>query len=90
MSQLELLAGQRAMLVLDSATLLQYLREDRECTFMEGVREGKRLAEAAHLASIEEPLTKQEAADALGFSAGTIDNMRKRGDLESYEYGGQV
>lgn len=90
MNALQQLAEQRAMVLIDSATLLQYLHEDRECTYMEGVRDGKRLAEAAALASIEEPLTKAEAAKALGFSEGTIDNMRTKGELESYEYGGRV
>lgn len=87
---LEQLAEQRAMILIDSTTLQEYLHRDREETYMEGIRDGKRLAEAAALASIEEPLTKAEAAKALGFSEGTIDNMRSKGELESYEYGGRV
>ena len=87
---LEQLAEQRAMILIDSTTLLEYLHRDREETYMEGIRDGKRLAEAAALASIEEPLTKAEAAKALGFCEGTIDNMRSKGELESYEYGGRV
>lgn len=90
MTTLEQLAGQKTMIVIDSETLLNYLREEREETFMEGVRCGYHQAELAAKASSEEPYTKKEAAQALGFSEGTIDNMRRRGDLESYEYGGQV
>ena len=87
---LEQLAGQRSVIMIDAATLLEYLHADREETYMEGIREGRRLAEAAALATAAEPLTKKQAAQALGFSEGTIDNMRRRGELESYEYGGQV
>lgn len=90
MNPLEQLAGQRAVIMIDSQTLLEYLHADRENTYMDGVRDGKRLAEAAALATTDKPLTKKEAAKALGFSEGTIDNMRRRGDIESYEYGGQV
>ena len=90
MNPLEQLAGQRSMIMIDAETLLNYLHQDREVTFMEGVLEGRRLAEAARLVELEEPLTKREAAEALGFSEGTIDNMRRRGELESFEYGGQV
>ncbi|MBR3647092.1 MAG: helix-turn-helix domain-containing protein [Paludibacteraceae bacterium] len=90
MTQLQQLAGQRAMIMIDSDLLLQYLREDREETFMEGVRQGRYLSELAAKTSSQKPYTKKEAADALGFSEGTIDNMRRRGELESYEYGGQV
>ena len=90
MSQLEKLAGQRAMIMIDAQTLIDYLHEDREATFMEGVRQGYHQAELAAKASSEEPYTKKQAAQALGFSEGTIDNMRRRGELESYEYGGQV
>lgn len=78
------------MVLIDAATLLQYLHADREETFMEGVRQGYRQAELAARASAEEPYTKEQAAKVLGFSKGTIDNMRRRGELESYEYGGQV
>ena len=90
MSQLQELAGTRTMIVLDSETLLRYLHDDREETFAAGVRMGYYQAEVAAKASAEEPYTKSQAAQALGFSEGTIDNMRRRGDLESYEYGGQV
>ena len=90
MNPLEQIAGQRTMIMIDSATLLEYLHADREETFMAGVRQGIYQAELAAKASSEEPYTKKEAAKALGFSEGTIDNMRRRGDLESYEYGGQV
>lgn len=78
------------MLLVDSQSLLDYLHRDREETFMEGVRSGRCQAELAAKASAERPYTKREAAEALGFSEGTIDNMRRRGELESYEYGGQV
>ena len=87
---LEQLAGTRSVIMIDAATLLEYLHTDREETYMEGIREGRRLAQAAALSSVNEPLTKKQAAKALGFSEGTIDNMRRRGELESYEYGGQV
>lgn len=87
---LEQLAGHRAVIMLDAQTLLEYLHRDREETYMEGVREGHRLAEMAARASGEEPYTKEEAARVLGFSEGTIDNMRSKGELESYEYGGRV
>lgn len=87
---LEQLAGTRSVIMIDAATLLEYLHMDREETYMEGIRDGHRLAEAAALATVNEPLTKKQAAKALGFSEGTIDNMRRRGELESYEYGGQV
>ena len=90
MNVLEQLAGQQAMVLIDSRTLLEYLRTDREETFAEGVRMGYYQAELAAKASAEEPYTKREAARALGFSEGTIDNMRRSGELESYEYGGQV
>lgn len=78
------------MLLIDSQTLLEYLHQDREETFMEGVRAGKYQAELAARASMEKPYTKKEAAEVLGFTQGTIDNMRRRGEIESYEYGGQV
>lgn len=87
---LEQLAGTRSVIMIDAATLLEYLHQDREETYMEGIREGRRLAQAAALSTAAEPLTKKQAAKALGFSEGTIDNMRRNGDLESYEYGGQV
>ena len=90
MTPLEQLAGQRTMVLLDSQTLIEYLHADREETFMAGVRQGYYQAELAAKASAEEPYTKKQAAQALGFSEGTIDNMRRRGELESYEYGGQV
>jgi len=90
MNLLEQIAGQQAMIVIDSATLLEFLHTDREETFMEGLRQGIFQAELAAKASSERPYTKKEAANALGFSEGTIDNMRRRGELESYEYGGQV
>ncbi len=83
-------AGQTTMLLVDSQALLDYLHQDREETFMEGVRSGIQQAELAARASAERPYTKREAAQALGFTEGTIDNMRRRGELESYEYGGQV
>lgn len=78
------------MILIDITTLLDYLHKDREETFMEGVRAGIKKAELAALATAEKPYTKREAAEALGFSEGTIDNMRRRGEIESYEYGGQV
>lgn len=84
------LAGQRAMIMIDTQTLLNYLHQDREETFAAGVRAGYHQAELAAQMSADEPYTKREAAKALGFSEGTIDNMRRRGELESYEYGGQV
>lgn len=90
MNPLEQLAGQRAMIMIDTQTLLDYLHLDREETFAAGVRMGYYQAELAAKASAEEPYTKKQAAQALGFSEGTIDNMRRRGELESYEYGGQV
>lgn len=90
MSELSNLASQRAMVLIDGDALLHYLREDREETFMEGVRAGLRKAELAAKATSEQPYTKKQAAEALGFSEGTIDNMRRRGEIESYEYGGQV
>ena len=90
MSELSNLASQRAMVLIDGDALLHYLREDREETFMEGVRAGLRKAELAAQATSEQPYTKKQAAEALGFSEGTIDNMRRRGEIESYEYGGQV
>lgn len=90
MSELADLASKRAMVLIDGEVLLEYLRQDREETFMEGVRAGIYQAELAARASAEEPYTKKQAAAALGFSEGTIDNMRRRGELESYEYGGQV
>lgn len=90
MSELQNLSNQHTMVLIDGDTLLTYLRQDREETFMEGVRAGIRQAELAASASTQKPYTKREAAEALGFSEGTIDNMRRRGDLESYEYGGQV
>lgn len=90
MSQLEQLSTQGTMVLIDVATLLQYLHADREETFMEGVRQGRYQAELAAKASTIEPYTKRDAALALGFSEGTIDNLRRRGELESYEYGGQV
>lgn len=90
MNPLEQLAGQRTMVLLDSQTLMDYLHQDREESFAQGVRAGIYQAELAAKASAEEPYTKREAAKALGFSEGTIDNMRRRGELESYEYGGQV
>ena len=80
---------EKTMILIDSATLLDYLHKDREETFMDGVRAGIKKAELAARASSEKPYTKK-AAEALGFSEGTIDNMRRRGELESYEYGGQV
>ncbi len=83
-------AGQPTMLLVDSQALLEFLHHDREDTFMEGVRSGILQAELAARASAERPYTKREAAEALGFTEGTIDNMRRRGELESYEYGGQV
>lgn len=83
-------AGQPTMLLVDSQALLDYLHADREETFMEGVRQGLQQAELAAKASAERPYTKREAAEALGFTEGTIDNMRRRGEIESYEYGGQV
>ncbi|MCM1353357.1 MAG: helix-turn-helix domain-containing protein, partial [Bacteroides sp.] len=86
MNPLEQLSEARAMILIDATTLVHYLRADREETFMEGVRQAKLATQASH----EAPLTKREAAEALGFSEGTIDNMRRRGELESYEYGGQV
>lgn len=81
---------EKTMILIDSATLLDYLHKDREETFMDGVRAGIKKAELAARASSEKPYTKKQAAEALGFSEGTIDNMRRRGELESYEYGGQV
>ena len=90
MTPLEQLVGQRAMIVIDCKTLVEYLRIDREETFMEGLRRGYHQAELAAKASAQTPYTKKQAAQALGFSEGTIDNMRRRGELESYEYGGQV
>lgn len=90
MSELSNLASQHAMVLIDGETLLTYLRQDREETFMEGVRAGLRKAELVATTTANKPYTKREAADALGFSEGTIDNMRRRGELESYEYGGQV
>lgn len=90
MMTLDQLANQPTMLLIDSQTLLDYLHQDREETFMEGVRAGKYQAELAARASTEKPYTKKEAAEVLGFTQGTIDNMRRRGEIESYEYGGQV
>lgn len=90
MKSLQELAANRAILLIDSETLVQYLHQDREETFMQGVRAGYAQAELVAKASAEQPYTKKEAALALGFSEGTIDNMRRRGELESYEYGGQV
>lgn len=80
----------KTMVLVDGDMLLEWLHHDREETFMEGVRAGIYQAELAARASAEEPYTKKQAAAALGFSEGTIDNMRRRGELESYEYGGQV
>ncbi len=90
MTPLQQLAETRTMVLIDSQTLLQYLHDDREETFMEGVREGRYQAELAAKASAEEPYTKKGAAKALGLSEGTIDNLRRRGFIESYEYAGQV
>lgn len=90
MSQLQQLAGQRTMIMVDTDTFVNWLNTHYEEVFMEGVRQGRYQAELAARASAEEPLTKKQAAQALGFSEGTIDNMRRRGELESYEYGGQV
>lgn len=90
MNTLAQLAELHTMVLLDSQALLEAIRIDREVTFLEGVKAGLRQAELEAIRSSEEPLTKEEAAKVLGFSKGTIDNMRKRGDLESYEYGGQV
>lgn len=80
----------KTMVLMEGDALLEWLRNDREETFMEGVRAGLYQAELAAQASVQAPLTKKQAAEALGFSEGTIDNLRRRGELESYEYGGQV
>ena len=90
MNPLEQLAGQHAMIMVETDTFVSWLNSHYEEAFMEGVRQGRYQAELAAKASAEEPYTKREAALALGFSEGTIDNMRRRGELESYEYGGQV
>lgn len=63
-------------------------KEDILATRVGGL--GSSDAELAAQASAQAPLTKKQAAEALGFSEGTIDNLRRRGELESYEYGGQV
>ena len=52
-----------------------------------GIRIGMMIQKAA---SDETLLTRKEAAHALNVSLGTIDNMRKRGDLESVDYGDSV
>lgn len=90
MNVLEQLSSQGTMVLISAATLLEYLHADREETFMEGVRQGRYQAELAAKASAEKPYTKKQAADVLGFSEGTVDNLRRRGELASYEYGGQV
>ena len=90
MTALEQLANQQAMVLIPAQTLIEYLHIDREETFAEGVRAGYYQAELAAKMSAKEPYTKKEAAKVLGFSEGTIDNLRRRGELQSYEYGGQV
>ncbi len=52
-----------------------------------GIRIGMMIQRAANE---EPPLTREEAARALNVSLGTIDNMRKRGDLEAVDYGDSV
>ncbi len=90
MNPLNDLAGKGTMVLISAETLIDYLHQDREETFAEGVRQGRYQAELAARTSAEQPFTKKQAAQALGFSEGTIDNLRRRGELESYEYGGQV
>ena len=90
MSTLETLANMHAQIVLDAATLRDALYEERLQAHFDGMRMAKEINGRAWLLDREKPYTKKEAAQALGFSEGTIDNMRKRGDLVSYEYGGQV
>ncbi len=80
------LANNGMMIVIPAAALQEIIREDRLQSFNDGVR----AALAANTHSLEEPLTKREAAKSLGVSVGTIDNLRKRGDLESLDYGDAV
>lgn len=90
MSRLEQLAQMGAQIVISAEVLKDMLNEHYRDAWLDGVRAGKEIESAAHSAKTSGPATKSQAAKALGFSEGTIDNMRKRGDIESYEYGGQV
>lgn len=90
MTALQEYAQAGMQIVIPASTLMQYLADDRKQTFHEGIREGIRIAEAQRIQGLEAPLTKKEAAQALGVSVGTIDNLRKRGELESLDYEDKV
>lgn len=90
MNTLQEYAQAGMQIVIPAAALMQYLADDRTETFHEGIREGIRIAEAKRVQGLETPLTKKEAAHALGVSERTIDNLRSRGELESLDYGDKV
>lgn len=86
MSELSQLAMQHAQIVIPADVLVEFLREDRVQTFMEGVREGmRRIAVEA-----ERPLSIKETANALGIGESNVKYLRKVGELEAMEYGGRV
>ncbi|MBQ0034912.1 MAG: helix-turn-helix domain-containing protein [Bacteroidales bacterium] len=78
-----------AILQIPAGELKEYLDEDRKRTFDEGFRKGLEFAELSRKC-IAKPLTKSEAATALGVSIRTIERMRMRGDLESIDGNGTV
>lgn len=75
------LANQSTLIVINPQTLLDYLHQDRECTYQQGFYDGSRAIRM---------LSKKEASRFLDVSEQTIDNLRKRGELQSAEYCGQV
>lgn len=90
MNELNQLAMQHAQIVIPADVLVEYLRKDREETYMDGIREGRRLEQAKLAAGLEQPLSISDAAFALGIGESNVKYLRKKGELEAMEYGGRV
>lgn len=75
------IASQKTLIVIDPATLIEYLHKDRQETYEHGFLDGRKSLGM---------LSKKDAARMLDVSVGTIDNLRTSGKLESAEYCGQV
>lgn len=78
------------ILMIDSDALQEMMREDRKFFYERGMMDGMKKEADQRQRSFEPPLSKEEAARSLNVSPGTIDNMRKRGELESMEYNSRV
>ncbi len=77
-------------MVVPANALQEILHEEMEHYFRMGVEEGMRIEAEKRRMEFARPLTMEEAADALGLSTSTVKGLRKKGDLESIDYGDSV